>query len=1277
MPRSGYLNIGSEESKENTGLRAVSQQIPRPSALEIEVPAAATKTTGSYLPINSLAKDVPRKGVGAALAISLLLAVGVVAFSASTPVVLEGDAEGTLGYGVFDAMGRTVLKDYDQKRTFASFLPAIGGEFGTPMWAFYVNRGQGITSYGTENKDTAIMEFNSANKAYEYAGSDGFRTFVKGTRSGGLAGGGASFVHEPFGLGDNAVGVSRDMFVGMNNFGVQEVDTAHALQTNVEYFTVPGEEFAALARRTTFTNLGSTDLDMEVLDGHPKLEPAGTNDWNLKNMGRTMEAWMNVYNMAESSSTEPFYKLSLSMADTAQVTMIEQGHWAISFLEFKADKDADEDDAPVDDKTSTAKSGASTVDKLPFIVDPAVIFGQGTSLAIPANFEKTSVADLVNGKQITTSKTPCAFAAAQFSLPAGANVTLTTLYGRATSKEQYDSAIKDVVVQAGYVDKKFEQATALITKFTEKVSMKSGVPVFDKYVREQYLDNFLRGGYPVVLGEDKDPKIFHTFSRIHGDLERDYNYFQIDASFFSVGPGNFRDVEQNRRMDSVQEPKVKGFNVRMFLSLVQADGYNPLTVNSVYFLLPDATLPPELVGGLHNGTRLARMANSKDGVVEGASPMAKALAATLAESKRDQGVIAALLSNTAGYRPGDLFIAMALNEVQISVTQEAFVNAVAAAGTVVPSATFAQNGFWADHWTYHLDLVDSFLTVFPDEEQALLFGAEGGSPFFMSPDTCFPRSKKYVLAPKLGPRQYNFVYDDAEKIAAIAANALHGDPSAAQWQRRADTGAVYEVDAYTKLLVLAMSKFTIMDPLGMGVEYEGGKPGWNDAMNGLCALFGSGMPEAYEALRIFKFLASKAEAYPTQLVQVPEEMNALMVATVDAMQQLQEKALTPFQYWDVVRTAVEAYREATRVTFTGTTVAWSMGSGLLPLYAQVIAKMERGSKAAVELYGRGGTLAPTYWIFTVDEYDVLDGFDDAGRAFVKPRRFTPEPVPLFLEGPTRQMKTLGTQTEKKQVYDAVKQSPLRDEPLGMYTISESLAGMSFEIGRMMAFAPGWLENESVWLHMSYKFYLEILRAGLYDEFFDEMKTGLVAFLDPEVYGRSPLECSSFIASSAHPDASIHGQGFLARLSGSTAEFLSMWNLMMMGPEPFVYTAQARTEDAATALKVGSAEYGSARSEGSLSLRLSPIFPGDWFDSEGEMSFLFLGLVAVTYHNPSKKDTWDPNLSALKCTVTLASEGEAEGGAQVHFDGGTIPATYAKAAREGGVYAIDVYFGEKA
>ena len=61
---------------------------------------------------------------------------------------------------------------------------------------------------------------------------------------------------------------------------------------------------------------------------------------------------------------------------------------------------------------------------------------------------------------------------------------------------------------------------------------------------------------------------------------------------------------------------------------------------------------------------------------------------------------------------------------------------------------------------------------------------------------------------------------------------------------------------------------------------------------------------------------------------------------------------------------------------------------------------------------------------------------------------------------------------------------------------------------------------------------------------------MLPFQDPQVYGRSLMECSSFVASSAFPDSNQHGRGFLARLSGSTAEFLSMWTLMFIGPKPF-------------------------------------------------------------------------------------------------------------------------------
>jgi hypothetical protein len=120
----------------------------------------------------------------------------------------------------------------------------------------------------------------------------------------------------------------------------------------------------------------------------------------------------------------------------------------------------------------------------------------------------------------------------------------------------------------------------------------------------------------------------------------------------------------------------------------------------------------------------------------------------------------------------------------------------------------------------------------------------------------------------------------------------------------------------------------------------------------------------------------------------------------------------------------------------------------------------------------------------------------------------------------------------------------------MYRVNTPLDSESFEIGRSKIFSPGWLENESIFLHMHYKFLLETLRSGLAEEFFEDIKRGLVAFQDPAVYGRSPLENSSFIASSRFPDAKVHGVGFVARLSGATAEWISMVLHMGLGKDPF-------------------------------------------------------------------------------------------------------------------------------
>ena len=75
--------------------------------------------------------------------------------------------------------GSFVIENYNLAPTFSSFFPGISGVKGIPMWAYYVNRGQGICTFGIKNKNYAIMEFYPANVSYNLVNTFGFRTFLK------------------------------------------------------------------------------------------------------------------------------------------------------------------------------------------------------------------------------------------------------------------------------------------------------------------------------------------------------------------------------------------------------------------------------------------------------------------------------------------------------------------------------------------------------------------------------------------------------------------------------------------------------------------------------------------------------------------------------------------------------------------------------------------------------------------------------------------------------------------------------------------------------------------------------------------------------------------------------------------------------------------------------------------------------------------------------------------------------------------------------------------
>lgn len=1060
-----------------------------------------------------------------------------------------------------------VIEQFDQAKTFSSFLPGIAGLKGIPMWTFYVNRGQGVCSFGFRDKNSAIMEFSPASITYKNVAANGFRTFIKMV--------GKDNIYEPFQSSRPDTQPSRVMRISPNGLTIEENHGEHGLKTVVKYFNLPNDDFAALVRQVEIVNIGEQSIQLELLDGMPEILPYGVENGGFKEIGNLLRSWMEVYNLENGI---PFYHVRSSTADEAQVSEVSSGHFYLSF-------------------TGEGK-------RISPIVDFEVVFGGNTSLMYPDHFAATSLAELVQQPQYPVNKVPCGFSGVAQNLAPGESLTVNTIIGHVNDIERIN-AKADRICTADYISRKKEEASSLVEELTSDIATHTSSELFDAYARQSYMDNFLRGGYPFIFDNEGEGCVVHLYSRKHGDLERDYNFFSLAPEYYSQGNGNFRDMNQNRRNDVFFNPKVGMFNIKMFFSLIQADGYNPLSVQGCSF-----EVKPE------NRSKL------------------KVLITSVAVDQHEE-----LLSLCSGkFTPGAIINYLADHNIQLKLNEECFLSGLLALSQQNIEAGFGE-GFWSDHWTYNMDLVDSYLDIFPDKKEELLFADETYA-FYDSAAYVQPRSEKYVVIHNQ-VRQYNALIEDEEKLKYLGRTMQDTN-----WlQIDGGKGDVYCTNLFVKMVSLALNKFSCLDPYGMGVEMEGNKPGWNDAMNGLPALFGSGMSETFELKRIMTFLLDSIKEFEGRIVHIPEEICDLLDVVHQGVIDYQDGVLDSYTYWDVVASAREAYRERIRFGITG--VEREVSSIVIEEnFSAFLVKVDEGITKAIEL---GDGIPPTYFRFEATEFEKLLGvdgkldMDNKGLPKARVKSFQVYTLPHFLEGPTRWMKTLNDPQQVKELYDRIKKTEMYDQTTQMYQTSVNLDSESHEIGRMRAFTPGWLERESNFLHMSYKYLLALLKSGLYEQYFGELKTSLIPFLDPAIYGRSTLENSSFIATGGNPDPEVHGRGFVARLSGSTAEFLSMWRVMMAGKN--VFTVR----------------------NGELTLTLNPALPSWLFDEAGRVSFTFLGSTMVTYHNPRQADTFGANAAVIRSMKLVRLDGT-----NTKCDGAIIQGVDALAVRDGEVAAIEVF-----
>ncbi|HAH19837.1 MAG TPA: hypothetical protein DCL49_02915 [Candidatus Omnitrophica bacterium] len=1062
--------------------------------------------------------------------------------------------------------GTFVIENYHMAKPFSSFFPGIAGVWGIPLWAFYVNRGQAIASFGIKDKDHPILEFYPANKAYQFTSLLGFRTFIK------IAKGKKDIFYDAFHNGASSLcfDIENKMYINASELKLKELNRTLGLEVEVEYFSIPNDNYAALARRLFVRNVSKHTAALEFLDGLPQIIPYGMNTFLLKEMSRTIEAWMDVENLENGIA---YLRLRQDPADRPEVAHISEGNFYAAF------------------------DGQSLIAP---IVDPRLIFGSVSDFTYPQSF-MSKAAFRYPHKQLTTSRTPCSFAYRAIKLKPHQVYSLYSLIGSMDSLQKLKLNAKRITSK-DYFFRKQAENRKVITDIESVVETHSSSKSLDFYTRQNFLDNVLRGGCPVAM-DTKSGKInIQLFSRKHGDPERDYNRFLLEPTYLSQGNGNYRDANQNRRSDIWFNPAVKESGLFTFFNLLQADGYNPLILKPDQFLFQ---------GRPESFNRFFKSEDAKK--------------------------VKKLLEKP--FTPGELFFFIEhtlFKGLKVFEKKEEFLSIILAHSARILSAEHGE-GFWIDHWAYCLDLLEAYISLYPEKLQHILVEHKEFT-FFDNSEVLRPRSERYVVK-DAKVFQYHSVVNNHAKLAMIK---KRGSLAHVMRARRGQ-GDIYKTSLFVKMLVVIANKFSSLDPCGVGVEMEANKPNWYDALNGLPGLLGSSTCETFELKRWLIFikenLANMALGNGYSILLPVEAYDLLRGLGILARSEVNE-----YDFWDKSHALREEYLKRTLMGFEGQEIAVSL-SEVDSIAESFLKKIDSGLKKA---YDTTRKLYFSYFINEVTEYENVEAHEHGH--CVKPKEFSQKPLPLFLEGIVHSLRVTEDQAEAKKIFQSVRGSPLYDRKLRMYKVNAPLKDMPEEIGRCRVFTPGWLENESIWLHMEYKYILELLKNGLYDEFFEDFKNVLIPFQNPERYGRSILENSSFLVSSAFPDETLHGNGFVARLSGSTAEFISIWLLMCVGKKPFYLDKDKK-----------------------LCLEFKPALPSWLFSQKAQnglpkntFAFKFLTKTLVVYHNQKRKDTFGPQAAKMKeITITYGDTTASVIAASV------ISSPAAQNIREGKASRIDI------
>ena len=197
--------------------------------------------------------------------------------------------------------------------------------------------------------------------------------------------------------------------------------------------------------------------------------------------------------------------MKVDTADSAEVVEIRAGNFYFGYAEMKN---------PL---------------KTNIIINPDVLFGNDLSFIYPQNFFSYTNAFKYPKSQFADNKYPCAFSHFSAKLSPKKNFSVYSMTGHIDSISSLNSFVKKAG-SAKYFETKISDNKKLISNITNNMATKSSMINFYNYCRQMYLDNVLRGGYPITFEDGNKKTSYYVYSRKHGDLERDYNEFQVSRT---------------------------------------------------------------------------------------------------------------------------------------------------------------------------------------------------------------------------------------------------------------------------------------------------------------------------------------------------------------------------------------------------------------------------------------------------------------------------------------------------------------------------------------------------------------------------------------------------------------------------------------------------------------------------------------------------------------------------------------------------------------------------